>query len=260
MAFYTSIMKKLVAMSEVASLRRKIMSLASMMLMLVLSVGIVGLFSVWSLSRFHTATQHATTQVAETIEQARQAQTHFKTQVQEWKNILLRGHDLEERKRYSAAFETQALRALELLESLPAQFDQVASSDMIQGMTQDDVKLALVTGLPRLRSEVTSITAELRQLNQTYRNSLAMAQAGGKWDVRYADSAVRGADRELSDRIDAVMVDLMKAHGEFIASGTRAELMRFDTLSRFVWISILSALGLLFFMLWQTLRHPVLVK
>ena len=198
--------------------------------------------------------------MAETIEQARQAQTHFKTQVQEWKNILLRGHDLEERKRYSAAFETQALRALELLESLPAQFDQMASSGVIQGMTQDDVKLALVTGLPRLRSEVTSITAELRQLNQTYRNSLAMAQAGGKWDVRYADSAVRGADRELSDRIDAIVVDLKKVHGEFIASVTRAELTRFDTLSRFVWIGVLSALGLLFFMLWQTLRHPVLVK
>ena len=34
-----------------------------------------------------------------------QANIHFKTQVQEWKNILIRGHDEEQRTRYIAAFD-----------------------------------------------------------------------------------------------------------------------------------------------------------
>ncbi len=231
-----------------------------MMLLMVLSVGIVGLFSVWSLSGFHGRTQQAVTQVAGLIEQARQSQMHFKTQVQEWKNILLRGHDLEGRVQYRSAFETQAGLALGFLDELPSQFDQMLDSNVIKSMHHGDIPQVLLSDLTRLRSEVLSITEQLRQLNDTYRSALATSQLDGKWDPRAADRAVRGADRRLSDRMDGLMTDLMKARGEFLALTTQSEIARFETLSRFVWTSVIAALGLVFLLLWQTLRHPVLAK
>jgi methyl-accepting chemotaxis protein len=253
-------MKKIVATSDVANLRSKLMSLASMMLLMVLSVGIVGLFSVWSLSGFHARTQQAVTQVAGIIEQARQSQVHFKTQVQEWKNILLRGHEQAGRVQYQAAFETQALRALELLDQLPSKFDQMLDGNVIQSMKHADVPPMFLTDLPRLKSEVVSMTEQLRELNATHRSALLASQDGGKWDPRAADRAVRGADRRLSDRMDAIMMDLMKTHGDFTALATDAEIARFETLTRVVWASVIVALGLVFLLLWQTLRHPVLAK
>jgi len=48
----------------------------------------------------------------------------FKVQVQEWKNVLLRGKDAEQLKRYWAAFEKEEAavqtQAAQLLKGLPA--------------------------------------------------------------------------------------------------------------------------------------------
>lgn len=90
-------MNKPLSASDAFALRRALINLASLMLLMILSVGIAGLFSVWSTNRYQTRTQLALNELSATMLVATQAQLHFKTQVQEWKNTLLRGQDLKDR-------------------------------------------------------------------------------------------------------------------------------------------------------------------
>jgi len=71
--------------SDAAMLRRSLINLASLMLLVILSVGIAGLFSVWSMNQFQTRIQLALNEVGATMLDTRHAQVHFKTQVQDWK-------------------------------------------------------------------------------------------------------------------------------------------------------------------------------
>src|SRR5258705_10570736 len=58
--------------------------------------------------------------VEEAGDLARQAQLHFKVQVQEWKNMLLRGHDLKLLDKHTKAFEEESAKVKSTLQALHA--------------------------------------------------------------------------------------------------------------------------------------------
>lgn len=236
------------------------MSLASLMLLMVLSVGIVGLFSVWSLSGYNARTQVALSEVTVSMDQARRAQLRFKTQVQEWKNILLRGHVLNDRIAYIAAFEKEKASTLELLEGLRLKVALIQKSEGLIKLlkTPDSNELKGVS--PELEGEVEKIIASLTELNEAYKEALDETEKNGIWDPRTADVSVRGFDRKLNERIDAVPVELERAYGDLVSLSTRAAEARFEILTRVVWVGVIFALSLVAFMLWRMLKHPALVK
>ncbi|MSQ68363.1 MAG: hypothetical protein EXR83_09255 [Gammaproteobacteria bacterium] len=128
-------MSKVFNAAESAELRRALLNLASLMLLAVLVTGICGLFAVWSLSGLPVRTANTLNQVTGTLDHARLAHAHFKTQVQEWKNILLRGDLPADRARYQMAFANEKQATLALLQALPARIAQldVAFSSVDQG-------------------------------------------------------------------------------------------------------------------------------
>ena len=54
----------------------------------------------------------------ETMAQLKKIQMAFAKEVQEWKNLLIRGSDLKDREKYSAAFQESAEKVLQLSETL----------------------------------------------------------------------------------------------------------------------------------------------
>ena len=82
------------------------MQVASVMLLTLLSVTLLALFSVWSLQQGYQRNTREVAELVSALDTSRQAQVHFKRQVQEWKNILLRGDFPVARARYFNAFES----------------------------------------------------------------------------------------------------------------------------------------------------------
>jgi methyl-accepting chemotaxis protein len=234
-------MSKIFQPTEVAELRRALLNLASLMLLAVLITGITGLFAIWSLSGFHGRTANTLHQVTSAVDHARLAQTHFKSQVQEWKNILLRGDLAADRAHYAFAFEKEKQTTIALLKALPAKITPLNAAFNTVDQSQFEL-----------------LSKRLTALNQAYAQALNLATSDDGWKPLSADKLVRGADRELGQQMDVIPEQITAAAAEFLQRAQITEAQRFETLSRVVWCGMLLALTVVALTLWRILKHPAL--
>ncbi|HVR85738.1 MAG TPA: hypothetical protein VMU54_15575, partial [Planctomycetota bacterium] len=122
------------------------------------------------------------------VDCARLLQVDFKKQVQEWKDILLRGHDTQDLEAYTTAFLHQESR-----------------------VRQEASALGTLLEDPNARSILAEFIASHEKMGDSYRE--ALAQFRSTRDPRSADRSVRGLDRIPTDKIDAI-VDLLTGDSE----------------------------------------------
>ena len=132
--------------------------------------------------------------LSSSVDLARSAQVSFKTQVQEWKNVLLRGQDQAMFDRYLKGFTTEEAATQEHLKNLRALF--------VSG------------GIPVEQVDATA-TAHA-ELGRKYRAALAGYIVGQPESAQKVDQAVRDMDRAPTEAIDA----LVKQVQEFDANVT----------------------------------------
>ena len=138
--------------------------------------------------------------LAEAADAARSAQVEFKDQVQAWKNILIRGGDAAEFKKYSGNFEKSANATLTDLDRLKAALKaQGAATDKI-----DDAQAAL------------------RELNGHYAAALKSYDAANPDSYKLLDQQVRGMDRAPSKKIDDI-VDGIQAYAKTTIAALRKD-------------------------------------
>jgi methyl-accepting chemotaxis protein len=126
----------------------------------------------------------------------RTARGDFKIQVQEWKNVLLRGHDAGDRDKYWGQF--------------------VAMEADVRAQVQD---LATRVEDPEAQRLLNDFLSAHEELSAGYRNGLEVFESSG-FDARAADTAVRGIDRaptllldQAAARIDQVLAESIEAAG-----------------------------------------------
>lgn len=162
--------------------RRSLVPLAGLMGVALIATAIMGLFGVYRADRGHEANLARLERMTAGLDTARRAQIHFKKQVQEWKNILLRGDDPALHARYREALRAEATKVEGALTALAG--DEFGPD------------------LPR--DAVGGLLAEHARLNAAYERALADRGTGGDFDGRAVDRGVRGIDRDLDDRLDAL--------------------------------------------------------
>lgn len=156
--------------------------LAGAMFLCVFLLALTGLFGIWySHERADTSLESLST-LSRLIVASRQAQVDFKIQVQNWKNLLLRGQDASEFDEYSRRFAEQDQKVRDSLASM-----------------RDSAALP-----PQLKPEVEAIAADHATLLAKYQ---AAAKGYSPTDPRTifaVDKSVRGIDQKLNGRIDEV--------------------------------------------------------
>lgn len=175
----------------------------------VLALALCGLFGIWHSHRSAMDGMDRLGELARLNDAAREAQVAFKTQVQDWKNLLLRGQDPEAFSDYSAQLDAHHSRVRQSL-----------------------ARLRQAEGLPpTLRQEVESIMTAHANLRNHYNGALAAYSSSDPSSIFRVDQSIRGIDRHLNVRIDRLAEQLaeegnrtrlaLQANGEQLYHGLR---------------------------------------
>lgn len=175
-----------------------------------LVAGMIGLVIVllaagwWASGRLLGATDFAYQQglkLTQTVDLAREAQVAFQRQVQEWKNVLIRGADTALRDRHWKGFEAQ-------------------EEAMDKGLQTLSANLAAM-GMEEAKLNAQKLLAEHKQLGERYRVALNRQPVLDARSQSVIDTEVRGMDRPTSAGIDTLVSDLQKRVAQRFESDAR---------------------------------------
>ena len=138
--------------------------------------------------------------VAQASDTTRQSQADFKTQVQDWKDMLLRGHAPAMMAKYRNGFEQDEKNVQADFQKLMGQMEEL-------GISSDPVKEAI---------------EEHKLLGQRYRDAMATWNASDPLAYRSVDSKVKGMDRPMSAAIGELSAAILKESDQIRTHGLGA--------------------------------------
>lgn len=214
-------MSSLPGKGQLAERRRQFLSLSSAVaLVLVVIVGMSN-YAMYKLSEQMNVGLERIGKYAALSDDARIAQIAFKTQVQEWKNILLRGYDEVDFASYRDAFIKHR--------------SQVEAS---LGLLAERVQTGVVND-----TAITLLRKQHDDLNAAYERALSGLVASDPTSVRAIDKSMRGMDRPLMEGFDRLVEDLRTASDEARKSSGRETVSLLSNLQKMLWGTM--ALGFL---------------
>lgn len=209
--------------------RRQLVMMAGTLVVVLVVINVIAIYGLDRIAREADAYAEVTERLIETTDLAREAQVGFKTQVQEWKNVLLRGHDPEDLARYSAAFHDRENAVAEHLQQLRDRAGQ----------------LGLAT------ASVERLIAMHAELRGRYAIALRSFDPANSQASRQVDRSVRGMDRALNEGFDT-QVEEVRDLAATRREAVEAEVTELTEFHRQVLIGVHSA-GILLVLIWLVL-------
>ena len=209
------------------------------LLLLVLGTGITTLgFRVAKNNQEHDFSQVEQQRIAASL--ARSAQVQFKTEIQEWKDILLRGENPADFAHYQAAMRSRGEQVEQLLGQLQGQLH-----GQLQGQMQGN---ALAQ----------SLQARHRTLANRYQQALAGSSSLPLAKAIRIDKDLRGIDRALASDLDTLVAQLEASAAAERVRGSAAAEQRVKQLALLVYAVVgVSMLAVLYLLWLATRRHTV---
>ncbi len=165
--------------------------LAGLLVISVLALALTGLFGVWSAHRQADRALLKANQLTALTEASRTAQIDFKTEVQLWKNLLLRGQIEGQFQNYQTKLQEQQ----QMVNRALAAFD----------------------GMPGLPSDLAAMVGQIKAdhtiVAETYARGAAAYVVGDPSSIFRVDASVKGVDQALNARFDQ-LADALAAHRE----------------------------------------------
>jgi hypothetical protein len=168
-----------------AGARRRLLALFAAVGAVLIVLVTIALYSMHRLDRIVSVNLERTDALTAMADNARITQVAFKTQVQEWKNVLLRGHKPADFDNYHRAFLTQR-------DKVGDGFTALAAGAKALGFPAGD--------LTRLEALGTANLA----LDDAYEQALLLFKADDPLSIRAVDAQMRGRDRPINDEFDVI--------------------------------------------------------
>jgi len=166
------------------ALVKKLIFLSALTIALFVANGVVTLFLLQDQNQSYLDTLRGVRQQMQALESTRTAQVHFKKQVQEWKNILLRGRNQVDFDRYLKAFDDEAAAIQKHLEQLKS------------------------TGPDSRTNHIEDLQKQLHNLSSAYHEALTGFDQKRLDSALEVDAKVRGMDRQPTADMDALVEEI----------------------------------------------------
>lgn len=211
-----------------------LISMVGIVLLVLLINGAIGYFGLRYVDLKYAELMQRVNLLTEATDLSREAQVHFKVQVQEWKNLLLRGQDGHNLASYRDAMLAQASQVQEALRRLGVQSTVLkldAEAALIAKLISDHQKMLAV-----YQKELQALPPD------TFLNALKL------------DRAVRGIDRPLNNAIDQLAQRFKElAHAQRLAAAEQSQ-KTIETVRRVMMVGTALAVAVLMLMLGLVIR------
>jgi len=204
------------------SIKARLFSMLGLMLIAMLALAGYNLQGQTASNEMATLHMERATRLTGAVNLAREAQVDFKEQIQEWKNLLLRGHDGEQYAKYRKAFDNKGAEVSDDLNKLKPIMEEL-------GVKTEGVDALLVSHA---------------ELMSNYHRALGSFEGGNVGSSKVVDGLVKGMDRKPTEQIGN-LVEMMIAKDAEQAQQYRAELDRNMQTQRSVSMVVLLAVVLL---------------
>jgi methyl-accepting chemotaxis protein len=174
--------------------RTKLILMVSFMIVMGILIGLLGINGVGELRHEITDGLRAPRLLLQTVDTARAVQVHFKRQVQEWKDLLLRGHEREQYLKYLDNFTKEEAKVEEELAVLR------------------ELTAKLEFSVP----DIERLARSHHELGARYREALKSFDAKDPYTMHVVDKAVKGIDREPTDAMEQVVARIQKLSADQI--------------------------------------------
>jgi methyl-accepting chemotaxis protein len=158
-------------------------------MLLVIATSMIGYESLMT-----SMSEHAAHEMKD-IDTARSVQVAFKKQVQEWKNILLRGEKPEKYKKYLDKFTEQ---------------ESLIDKKIAEMSSSEDT--------PQIKAMIDDFSQAHKKLAGQYRQGLVAFNEAGSEKYKAGDKAVDGIDRGPTDKLDALVEAYEKEYTDLVVS------------------------------------------
>lgn len=143
-------------------------------------VGIFSLFSIWSINKIVNTENEKLTNTYLLTYSLTAAEGKFKSQIQSWKNILIRGHDKNDYKKYKREFSLSFAAAQNLLNN---------SHDICIFNNEKSIDC----------ERIITLKDSHQNLHGTYNKNLLVSDLKQNGNYKLLDNEVRGVDRSLQN-------------------------------------------------------------
>lgn len=168
------------------TIRMRFYALLSFMFIFMLIIGLLSLNFLYTLNKEIHTNASSDQLIIQSVDTARSAQVNFKKQVQEWKDLLIRGNNPDSFKNYLSAFS---------VEEKATQNDLMTLKELMkkQGLDFSKVDNALKTQ---------------SNLGVKYREALRSYDENNAQSMHLVDNMVNGIDRAPTNDIDTIVTNI----------------------------------------------------
>jgi len=157
--------------------------LGAFFMLALLTVGYQGWSAISSIKANNAQSMQRSVALTQAVDTARSAQVEFKIQVQEWKNILIRGHDPAQLEKYTAAFTKSSQATNAELKKLSGLFGKL---NVQTNLDDEAIKMH-------------------EDLGKNYLAALKQFDTANPESYKIVDKAVSGMDRPPTKKIDEIV-------------------------------------------------------
>jgi len=180
-----------------ASIRQKLFALIGLAMVLLVALALFSKFQIDAMNSVMDETITELGTVTAAVNTVRKAQVHFKMQVQEWKDVLLRGNDQQ-------AFDRH--------------FGSFAKDELAVRQDLSEAKVLLAKLGTAAAGAIDAHSAKMAELGARYRQALKSFDPAQPQSGMAVDRLVQGIDREPTAAIDQLVTETEKLAEEIRAS------------------------------------------